>query len=88
MAAIKEVGDTKIGDTITGRPSGPPPAAPRFLPVKPMCSAPLPAESAQYDALPRCGREAPPERLLVHLRPETSLALGFGFRCGSSVCCT
>src|SRR5216117_3814359 len=83
MAAIKEVGDTKIGDTITDaeRPAAAP--LPGFLPVKPMVFSGLyPAESAQYDAL----RDAV-EKLRLNdssftYEPETSLALGFGFRCG------
>src|SRR2546427_415676 len=82
-AAIKEVGDTKIGDTITDteRPAAAP--LPGFLPVKPMVFSGLyPAESAQYDAL----RDAV-EKLRLNdssftYEPETSLALGFGFRCG------
>jgi GTP-binding protein LepA len=83
MAGIKEVGDTKIGDTITDAER--PAAAPRpgFRPVKPMVFSGLyPAESAQYDAL----RDAV-EKLRLNdssftYEPETSLALGFGFRCG------
>ncbi|HYR97230.1 MAG TPA: translation elongation factor 4 [Candidatus Binatus sp.] len=83
MAAIKEVGDTKIGDTITDadRPATAP--LPGFRPVKPMVFSGLyPAESAQYDAL----RDAV-EKLRLNdssftYEPETSLALGFGFRCG------
>src|SRR5207245_2046627 len=83
MAAIKEVGDTKIGDTITDadRPAAAP--LPGFLPVKPMVFSGLyPAESAQYDAL----RDAV-EKLRLNdssftYEPETSLALGVGFRCG------
>ena len=83
MAGIKEVGDTKIGDTITDseRPAAAP--LPGFRPVKPMVFSGLyPAESAQYDAL----RDAV-EKLRLNdssftYEPETSLALGFGFRCG------
>ena len=83
MAAIKEVHDTKIGDTITDadRPAAGPLAG--FRPVKPMVFAGLyPAESAQYEAL----RDAV-EKLRLNdssftYEPETSLALGFGFRCG------
>src|SRR5256886_16424104 len=83
MAAIKEVHDTKIGDTITDAER---PAAALLLgfrPVKPMVFSGLyPAESAQYDAL----RDAV-EKLRLNdssftYEPETSLALGFGFRCG------
>jgi GTP-binding protein LepA len=83
MAAIKEVGDTKIGDTITDaeRPAARP--LPGFRPVKPMVFSGLyPAESADYDAL----RDAV-EKLRLNdssftYEPETSTALGFGFRCG------
>jgi GTP-binding protein LepA len=83
MAGIKEVHDTKIGDTITDadRPAAAP--LPGFRPVKPMVFSGLyPAETAQYDAL----RDAV-EKLRLNdssftYEPETSLALGFGFRCG------
>jgi GTP-binding protein LepA len=83
MAGIKEVHDTKIGDTITDadRPAAAP--LPGFRPVKPMVFSGLyPAEAAQYEAL----RDAV-EKLRLNdssftYEPETSLALGFGFRCG------
>ncbi len=82
-AAIKEVADTRIGDTVTDaeRPATEP--LPGFRPVKPMVFSGLyPAESADYDAL----RDAV-EKLRLNdgsftYEPETSLALGFGFRCG------
>jgi GTP-binding protein LepA len=82
-AAIKEVADTRIGDTVTDaeRPAAEP--LPGFRPVKPMVFSGLyPAESAQYEAL----RDAV-EKLRLNdssftYEPETSLALGFGFRCG------
>jgi GTP-binding protein LepA len=83
MAAIKEVLDTKIGDTITDaeRPATAP--LPGFRPVKPMVFSGLyPAESAQYEAL----RDAVDKLRLndssFTYEPESSLALGFGFRCG------
>ena len=82
-AAIKEVADTKIGDTVTDadRPASDP--LPGFKPVKPMVFSGLyPADSADYDAL----RDAV-EKLRLNdgsftYEPESSLALGFGFRCG------
>jgi GTP-binding protein LepA len=82
-AAIKEVADTKIGDTVTEteRPAAAP--LPGFRPVKPMVFSGLyPAESADYENL----RDAV-EKLRLNdssftYEPETSLALGFGFRCG------
>ncbi len=82
-AAIKEVADTRIGDTVTDaeRPAAEP--LPGFRPTKPMVFSGLyPADSADYDAL----RDAV-EKLRLNdgsftYEPETSLALGFGFRCG------
>jgi GTP-binding protein LepA len=83
MAGIKEVADTRIGDTITTdeRPAREP--LPGFKPMKPMVFSGLyPTDSGQYQAL----REAL-EKLRLNdssftFEPETSQALGFGFRCG------
>src|SRR5258706_6858677 len=83
MAGIKEVAETQIGDTITGddRPAAEPLAG--FKPMKPMVFSGLyPTDSGKYQAL----REAL-EKLRLNdssftFEPETSLALGFGFRCG------
>ncbi len=83
MAAIKEVTETRIGDTITldDRPAAKP--LPGFKPMKPMVFSGLyPTDSGQYQAL----REAL-EKLRMNdssftFEPETSQALGFGFRCG------
>ncbi len=82
-ASIKEVRDTKIGDTVTevDQPAATP--LPGFREVKPMVFCGLfPVETAQYEAL----REAM-EKLWLNdpafsYEPETSEALGFGFRCG------
>ena len=82
-AGIKEVRDTKIGDTVTEatRPAREP--LPGFREVKPMVFCGLfPVESEQYDEL----REAV-EKLWLNdpafsYEPENSAALGFGFRCG------
>ncbi len=82
-ASIKSVRDTQIGDTITeaDRPAKEP--LPGFKPAKAMVFCGLyPVESAQYDQL----KDAV-ERLWLNdpaftYEPETSVALGFGFRCG------
>jgi GTP-binding protein LepA len=82
IANIKQVADTKIGDTITeaDRPAA---ALPGFKLVKPMVFAGIfPTDSARYVEL----REAL-EKLALNdssftYEAETSLALGFGFRCG------
>jgi GTP-binding protein LepA len=83
MAGIKEMHETKIGDTITdaARPTAHP--LPGFKAVKPMVFSGLyPADTAQYTAL----RDAV-EKLRLNdssftYEPENSVALGFGFRCG------
>ena len=83
MAGIKEVAETQIGDTVTtdDNPSAAP--LPGFKPMKPMVFSGLyPTDSGQYQAL----REAL-EKLRLNdssftYEPETSQALGFGFRCG------
>jgi GTP-binding protein LepA len=82
IANIKQVADTKIGDTIT-ESERPAPALPGFKHVKPMVFAGIfPTDSARYGDL----REAL-EKLALNdssftYEAETSLALGFGFRCG------
>jgi GTP-binding protein LepA len=83
MAGIKEVAETRIGDTITAddRPAAEP--LPGFKPMKPVVFSGLyPTDSGQYQAL----RDAL-EKLRLNdssftYEPETSQALGFGFRCG------
>ena len=83
IANIKVVADTKIGDTITGHQNPTAVAYPGFQEVKPMVFAGLyPVEPNQYEGL----RDAL-ERLRLNdssffYQPETSTALGFGFRCG------
>jgi GTP-binding protein LepA len=82
-AAIKEVADTKIGDTVTDadRPAAIP--LPGFRPVKPMVFAGLyPAESADYDALRDAVEKLRLNDSSFSYEPESSMALGFGFRCG------
>ena len=82
IANIKQVSDTRIGDTIT-EAERPAPALPGFKHVKPMVFAGIfPTDSARYEDL----REAL-EKLALNdssftYEFETSLALGFGFRCG------
>jgi len=83
IAGIKMVTDTKIGDTITGADEPAKEPCPGYKDIKPMVFCGLyPTQSHQYENL----RDA-----LTKLRlndssfiyePETSLALGFGFRCG------
>jgi GTP-binding protein LepA len=82
-AGIKQITDTKIGDTVTEdkRPTTEP--FPGFKEVKPMVYCGLyPANTSQFEAL----RDAL-EKLRLNdssftFEPESSTALGFGFRCG------
>jgi GTP-binding protein LepA len=83
IAGIKVVHDAKVGDTLTHfhRPADTP--LPGFKEVKPMVFSGLyPIDTGEYDAL----RDAM-EKLRLNdssftFEPESSLALGFGFRCG------
>jgi GTP-binding protein LepA len=83
MAGIKEVAETRIGDTITtdDRPAGAP--LPGFKPLKPMVFSGLyPTESGQYQALRDALEKLRLNDSAFTYEPETSQALGFGFRCG------
>ncbi len=83
IAGIKQVGDARIGDTLTDARCPTTSAFPGFRELKPMVFAGLyPVEGHQYPEL----REAL-DRLRLNdssfvFEPETSAALGFGFRCG------
>jgi GTP-binding protein LepA len=83
VANIKNVGDAKIGDTITevSRPTSEP--FPGFKELKPMVFAGLyPVESHQYGELREALEKLRLNDASFFYEPETSAALGFGFRCG------
>jgi GTP-binding protein LepA len=83
MAGIKTVGDARIGDTITeaARPTTEP--FPGFKKVKPMVFAGLyPVEGHQYPELREALEKLRLNDASFFFEPETSAALGFGFRCG------
>ncbi|MBR1864331.1 MAG: translation elongation factor 4 [Ruminococcus sp.] len=82
-ASIKDIGDTRVGDTVTNaaRPCAEP--LPGYKKVNPMVfSGIYPADGAKYGDL----RDALEKLMLndasLSFEPETSVALGFGFRCG------
>ena len=82
-AHIKSVEDTKIGDTLThaARPASTP--LPGFKEVKPMVFAGLfPTDSAQYEDLRDALSKLHLNDASFQFEPDTSDALGFGFRCG------
>jgi GTP-binding protein LepA len=82
-ASIKEIAHAKIGDTVTQahRPAAAP--LPGFLAVKPMVFAGLyPADTGQYEALRTAVEKLKLNDSSFAFEPESSVALGFGFRCG------
>ena len=83
IANIKRLGDAQIGDTITeaARPTAEP--FPGFQEVKPMVFAGLyPVEGHQYPELRDALEKLQLNDAAFSFEPETSAALGFGFRCG------
>jgi GTP-binding protein LepA len=83
VANIKKVGDAKIGDTITetNRPTDTP--FPGFKELKPMVFAGLyPVEGHQYPELRDALEKLRLNDASFFFEPESSAALGFGFRCG------
>jgi len=83
MAGIKEVNETKIGDTITDAANPTTDPLPGFKAVKPMVFSGLyPADTAQYTALRDAVEKLRLNDASFTYEPENSVALGFGFRCG------
>ena len=83
MAGIKEVKETRIGDTITAdeRPASEPLAG--FKPMKPMVFSGLyPTDATEYQSLRDALEKLQLNDSSFTFEPETSQALGFGFRCG------
>ncbi len=83
IAGIKELKSAKVGDTVThvDRPAAA--ALPGFKEIKPQVFAGLyPIESNQYDALRDALNKLQLNDSSLRFEPETSQALGFGFRCG------
>jgi GTP-binding protein LepA len=82
-AAIKRVADAKVGDTITeaARPTAEP--FPGYRDAKPMVFAGLyPIEDTDYEGLRDALEKLRLNDPAFNYEPETSLALGYGFRCG------
>ena len=83
IANIKNVGDAKIGDTITETSRRTLEPFPGFKEMKPMVFAGLyPVESHQYPELREALEKLRLNDASFFFEPETSAALGFGFRCG------
>ncbi len=82
-ASIKSVGDTRVGDTITLVNNPADEALPGFKAVQPMVYAGIyPADGAKYGDLRDSLEKLQLNDAALVFEPETSIALGFGFRCG------
>ena len=83
VAGIKRVSDAQIGDTITETHRATSQPFPGFKELKPMVFAGLyPVEGHQYPELRDALEKLRLNDASFHFEPETSSALGFGFRCG------
>jgi GTP-binding protein LepA len=83
IANIKDVGDTKIGDTITSAERPTKEALPGFKDVKALVFAGIfPTDSAEYQALGDALDKLKLNDASISYEPESSQALGFGYRCG------
>lgn len=82
-ASIKSVGDTRVGDTVTLADNPTSEALPGFQAVQPMVFAGIyPADGAKYPDLRDALEKLQLNDAALIFEPETSIALGFGFRCG------
>lgn len=83
VAGIKHVGDTRVGDTVTDakRPTAEP--LPGYRKINPMVYCGLyPIETSDYNDLREALEKLQLNDASLSFEPETSSALGFGFRCG------
>ena len=82
-ASIKSVDDTRVGDTITSAENPTAEAFPGFTKAQPMVFAGIyPADGAKYPDLRDALEKLRLNDAALTFEPETSVALGFGFRCG------
>ena len=82
-ASIKTVADTQVGDTITTVENPASEPLPGYRPVQPMVfSGVYPADGAKYQDLREALEKLKLNDASMHYELESSIALGFGFRCG------
>jgi len=82
-ASIKNVSDTRVGDTVTSAENGIDTPLPGFKKAIPMVYAGIyPADGAKYGDLRDALEKLRLNDAALTFEPETSAALGFGFRCG------
>lgn len=83
VANIKTIEDVKVGDTVTSLENPAKEALPGYRPMKPMVFCGLyPLESSKYPDLREALERLKLNDAALEFQPETSKALGFGFRCG------
>jgi len=82
-ASIKSISDVKVGDTITLQNNPSRDVLPGYKPMKPMVFSGLyPVESSKFPELREALEKLKLNDAALEFTPETSQALGFGFRCG------
>ncbi|MDO5737715.1 MAG: translation elongation factor 4 [Eubacteriales bacterium] len=82
-AAIKEIRDSRVGDTVTSIEKPAAEALPGYKPVKQMVFCGIyPVDGGDYEALREALEKVQLNDAALDFQPETSAALGFGFRCG------
>lgn len=82
-ASIKSIGDTQVGDTVTNDENPCDEPLPGYRKVNPMVfSGIYPADGAKYGDLREALEKLQLNDASLSFEPETSIALGFGFRCG------
>ena len=82
-ASIKTVTDTQVGDTVTGAENPAKEPMPGYRPAQPMVfSGIYPADGAKYPDLRDALEKLKLNDAALQYEPESSAALGFGFRCG------
>ncbi|MBL4951340.1 elongation factor 4 [Neobacillus sp. YIM B02564] len=82
-AAIKHVGDTRVGDTITNAKNGATEPLPGYRKLNPMVYCGMyPIDTAKFNDLREALEKLQLNDSALQFEPETSQALGFGFRCG------
>jgi GTP-binding protein LepA len=83
IANIKSLGDLDVGDTITNPANPAPSALPGYKPIVPMVYCGLyPNEGVEVSELREALEKLALNDSALHFEPESSIALGFGFRCG------